>query len=110
MSLHLNAPDEPMRDTVQHVCPFEKEARAAAPDLGDHRVGLGELAQPGTMISPIRNTTVYLAHFHSHVPQAECARPDPFNPATIDRAIGGNTRTARRNVPVNTSVKPLKKR
>jgi len=43
-------------------CPFEEEARAAAPDLGDHRVGLGELAQPGTMISPIRSTTVYLAH------------------------------------------------
>jgi len=62
MSLHLNAPDERMRDTVQRACPSEEEARAAAPDLGDHRAGLGELAPPGTMIPPKRSTTVYLAH------------------------------------------------
>jgi hypothetical protein len=42
--------------------------------------------------------------------ETACARPDPYNPGTIDRAIGGNARSVRRNVPVNTFVKPLKKR
>jgi hypothetical protein len=51
-----------MRDTVQHVCPFEKEARGAVLTSAITGLGPGELAQPGTMISPMRNTTVYLAH------------------------------------------------
>jgi hypothetical protein len=41
---------------------------APRPDLGVHRGGRGQLAQPGTLISPTRNTTVYFAQ--SLVPTA----------------------------------------
>ena len=51
-----------MRDTIQQLCPFEEEARAAALTSAITRSVLGQLAQPGTMISPTRNTTVYFAH------------------------------------------------
>ena len=57
----------------------------------------------------IRNTTVYSLLLHSDMPHMACARPDPYNPVTIDSATGGNARSARRKLPVNTFEKTVKK-
>jgi hypothetical protein len=70
-------------------------------------------AAAAAAVRPARADTEYNGvprSFTQTCRKTACARPDPYNPVTIDRAIGGNARSARRNVPVNTFLKPLKKR
>jgi len=57
----VTRPDGSMRG--HHTTPVSRRGGKHAPRPGPRRSPHpGELAQPGTMISPIRNTTVYFAH------------------------------------------------
>jgi hypothetical protein len=70
-------------------------------------------ANAAAAVRPARADTEYNGvprSFTQTCRKTVCARPDPYNPVTFDRTIGGNARSARRNVPVNTFLKPLKKR
>src|ERR1700742_429818 len=109
--------DAPLALPLEPEVAAELEAGAAAELLE-----LLELLQPAATstaaraaaaVRPARADTEYNGvprSFTQTCRKTACARPDPYNPVTFDRTIGGNARSARRNVPVNTFVKPLKKR